>query len=131
VDWQVDPSRTGYEAGFPANTFRWIRIEETATGATAGPFDDFGGWVRQDLPRIRAEKKEGNLVEVKTHRVKRFTLLVSDAMFDLAAPIEVTVNGKPAFKDTVKVDARTALEEMRLFNDRRLVFSARITIEVE
>jgi hypothetical protein len=63
--------------------------------------------------------------------VKRFTLLVSDAMFDLAAPIEVTVNGKPAFKDTVKADARMALEEMRLFNDRRLVFSARITVEVE
>jgi predicted esterase len=131
VDWQVDPSRTGYEAGFPANTFRWVRIEETAADAPAGPFDDFGGWVRNDLPRIRVEKKEGNLVEVKTHRVKRFTLLVSDAMFDLAAPIEVTVNGKPAFKEIVKADARTAMEEMRLFNDRRLVFSARIPLAVD
>jgi hypothetical protein len=30
----------------------------------------------------------------------------------------------------VKPDARVALEEMRRYNDRRLVFSARITLSV-
>ncbi len=130
VDWQFDPAGTGYEAGFPANSFRWVRIEEAGAGAPAGSFADAGGYIRGDLPRIRAEKKEGNRVEVTTHLVKRFTLLVSDAMFDLAAPITVVVNGKPAFEEAVKPDARVALEEMRRYNDRRLVFSARITLSV-
>ena len=30
VDWTVDPAKAGYETGFPANTFRWIRIEKTS-----------------------------------------------------------------------------------------------------
>ena len=52
-------------------------------------------------------------------------------MFDLKEPVEVTVNGKLLFKGTVAPDARAALEEARRFNDRKLVFANRITIEVD
>lgn len=130
VEWQTDPARKDYEAGFPANTFRWVRIEETGDTTQKGDFADFGDLVGNGLPRIRVEKKEGNEVEVKTHLVKRFTLLVSDAMFDLTKPIVVRVNGQAPVESTVKTDARVALEEMRRLNDRRLVFNARLAFEV-
>ncbi len=131
VDWQFDPAKKGYEAGYPANTFRWIRIDEAGETESKGGFDDFGGYVRRSLPRIRAAKGKGNRVEVDTWRVRRFTILVSDEMFDLDQEIEVLVNGKPAFKGRVASDTRVVLEEMRHTNDRRLVFNNRITLEVK
>jgi len=128
VDWQVDPAK---DAGFPANTFRWIRIDEVGDTTSNGKFDDFGGIVSNQFGRIRASFEEGNRVEVTTHRVKSFTVLVSDEMFDLAKEIEIVVNGKSAFKGALSTDARVALEEMRRMNDRHLVFNNRVTLDVK
>jgi predicted esterase len=132
VEWHLDPAKEGYEKGFPANTFRWIRIDEAGSAASNATFDDESGTLlRSNFPRIRAEKAEGNVVAVKTRGVKRFTVLVSDEMFDLEKPIEITVNGKPAFLGPVVPEARAILEEARRFNDRKLVFCNRVTVEVE
>lgn len=127
VEWQVDPQK---EKDFPANTFRWIRIDETGETASKGKFDDFAGLITNRFGRIRATV-EGNRVTVDTHRVKRFSILVSDAMFDLEKEIEVVVNGESAHKSVVGTDAKVVLEEVRRFNDRHLVFSNRITLEVK
>jgi predicted esterase len=128
VDWQVDPAK---EADFPANTFRWIRIDEVGDTASKGTFDDFGGIISNAFGRIRATKEDGNRVLVDTHRVKRLTVLVSDEMFDLEKEVEIVVNGKPVFREVVATDAKVVLEEARRFNDRRLVFNNRITLEVK
>lgn len=131
VDWQVDDTKSGYEAGSPANTFRWIRIDECGNTTSRGAFEDQGGLVRPAFGRVRAKKGDGNRVEVNTHRVKRFTILVSDKMFDLDEEIEIEVNGKPHFRGKIPTDARAALEEARRLNDRHLVFNNRLTIEVD
>jgi len=128
VDWQVDPKK---ETGFPANTFRWIRIDEVGEAGSNGKFEDFGGLISNAYGRVRATYEGGNRVVVDTHRVKRFTILVSDAMFDLEKEIEVVVNGKPAFKEIVATDAKVVLEEARRYNDRHLVFNSRIPLEVK
>ena len=130
VDWQVDPGREGYEQSPAARTFRWIRIEETGKAPKDGEFDDWGPLIRRDLPRLCAKKLEGNRVEVTTWQVKRFTILVSDEMFDLDEPIEIVVNGTVRFAEKLAPDARVALEEARLLNDRKLVFSNRVTLSV-
>jgi len=128
VEWQVDPKK---ETGFPANTFRWIRIDEVGDTPSSGTFDDFAGLISREFGRIRAVSEGGNRVVVDTHRVKKFTILVSDAMFDLAKAIEIVVNGKPAFRAIVATDAEVVLAEARLFNDRHLVFNNRITLDVK
>ncbi len=131
VEWHIDPEKAGYEKGFPANTFRWIRIDEGGSTASNTTFDDAGTLIRGNFPRIRAEKMDGNLVDVKTRGVKRFTVLLSDEMFDLSAPIMIDVNGKRLFTGIVAPDARAILTETRRFNDRCLIFSNRITVEVD
>ena len=72
VEWHLDPEKTGYEKGFPADTFRWIRIDEGGTAASNATFDDAGTLIRGNFPRVRAEKQGGNLVKVETKGVKRF-----------------------------------------------------------
>ncbi|MHC5078116.1 MAG: carboxylesterase family protein [Planctomycetota bacterium] len=131
VDWQVDPSKGEYENGFPGNTFRWIRIDETGQAQSNAEFKDANQkLIRGNLPRIRATA-EGNRVNIETSRVKKYTVLVSDKMFDLKKEIEILTNGKTAFKGKVENDARAILEEARRFNDRELVFNNRIPIDVD
>jgi len=131
VEWHLDPSKTGYEQGFPANTFRWIRIDQAGSTASNSTFDGGGTLIRGNFPRIRAEKLDGNLVAVKTKGVKQFTILISDEMFDIESPIEVDVNGRRMFTGKVVPDARAILTEARRFNDRCLIFSNRIIVEVD
>jgi hypothetical protein len=58
-------------------------------------------------------------------------VLVSDEMLDLSKEIEIQVNGALAFREKVGHDARAILEEARRFDDRRLVFANRVTIDVD
>jgi predicted esterase len=130
VHVQTDPERAGYEAGFPANTVRWLRIEAAGSAEHSGTFDDESGAIRSDLPRARG-RRAGNRIDVDTHGVKSVTVLLSDAMVDFAKDVEVAVNGRVLHRGPVAGDARTILEEARRFADRALVFQARVTLDVD
>jgi dienelactone hydrolase len=131
VHLQVDPAKTGYEAGFPANTMRWVRIETVGQAEHEGTFDDDSAGVLQgSLPRVRA-KREGNRITLDTRGVKTVTVLLSDAMVDIATDVEITVNGRLLHRGKPEVHARTVLEEARRFADRALVFHARVTLDVD
>jgi len=127
VEWCVDPSR---EAGFPANTFRWIRIEEAGESLSNASFEDESGILGRGLPRVSATR-DGNRVAVRTRGVKRVTILVSDEMLDLKKEVEVSVNDRVLFRGKVEPDPRAILEEARCMKDRALVFSNRITLDVD
>jgi len=125
IDWQVPEDA---EAGFPANTMRWIRIEKTGARG-GGEFDDPpASLLRRSLPRIAALRKD-NRVDITTRGVERFSVLVSPEMFDLEQPIEIHTNGTLSHRGLVASDARVILEEAR-FHDRKLLFVNRITVEV-
>jgi hypothetical protein len=130
VEWCVDPSRKDHDGGFPGNTFRWIRIEEAGDSESNATFDDESGLLRGGLPRVLATY-DGNRVMLRTRGVKRVTVLVSDQMLDLKKEITVEVNDKVLFRGKVEPDPRAILEEARLFKDRALVFSNRITLDVD
>jgi len=130
VHWQIDPGREDFGRGFPADTFRWIRIVEAGEGGSHTTFPGEGSLVRADFPRVEASY-EGNRIEVKTSGVKRYAVLVSPDMLDLTREVEVVTNGKPSFQGIVEADARVILEEARRFKDRKLVFANRIEITVE
>jgi len=130
VEWCVDPSRKDHDGAFPADTFRWIRIEEAGDSESNATFEDESGILRGGLPRVHATC-EGNHVDVKTRGVKRVTILVSDQMLDLKKDVLVSVNDRVLFRGNVAPDARAILEEARRFKDRALVFSNRITLDVD
>jgi hypothetical protein len=131
IEWQLDPSKGEYAKGFPANTFRWLRIEETGDSKGKTDFKDAGRrLVQSSLPRIRA-KYEGNRIDVETSLVKKYTVLVSGKMLDLKKEIEIYTNRSLSFKGKLLDDPRVILEEARRFNDRQLLFQNRVTIEVD
>jgi hypothetical protein len=131
VDWQVDPSRKDHDGRFPADTCRWLRVLETGASQSRGALEDGEArLLRADLPRVRA-RREGNRIDVQTRGVKRYAVLVSDEMLDLAQDVEVRTNGHLSFRGRVAPDARTILEEARRTKDRALVFANRLEIDVD
>ena len=131
VHWVVDPSRGDSAVGFPANTFRWIRIEEAGEAKSRHGFEDAGkGLLRANLPRIEATR-DGNRISVRTSGVTRYTVLLSPEMVDFTKPVIIETNGAPSFEGKVDPDPRTVLEEARRFRDARLVFQARVTVAVD
>jgi hypothetical protein len=125
----VDPSDPDGAARFPANTFRWLRIDEAGPSERNASFED-AGVVRSGLPRAAATR-EGNRVVVRTSGVRRVTVLASDQMLDFGKDVEVVVNDVVLFRGRVVPDPRVVLEEGRRFLDRALVFSARIALDVD
>ena len=128
VEWCIDPSRE--DPGFPADTFRWIRIEEAGAAEHEAAFEGDGPLVDGSLPRVEGTR-DGNRIALRTRGVKRVTLLLSDGMVDLGKEVEISVNGRVLHRGTVEADARAILEEARRFLDRQLVFSARVTLAVD
>ena len=115
---------------FPADTMRWIRIDEIGPAPSNGTFEDPpGSLLRRGMPRLEA-RREGNRIEVTTRDVMRYTLLVSDEMFDLSKEIEIVTNGENSFTGKLEPDARVILEEARRFKDRKLVFSNRVGVVI-
>ncbi len=131
VHWQVDPNKDDFGGGFPADTFRWIRILEAGSTESNATFEDpQGNLLRRGFPRIEAAY-EGNRIDVKTKGVRRYAVLVSPDMLDLSKEIEIHTNGHESFRGTVEADARVLLEEARRFKDRRLLFVNRLEISVD
>lgn len=131
VHLEVDPAKTGSEAGFPANTMRWVRVDTTGSSEHDTTFEDASaGWLRSDLARVRA-KRDGNRIDLETRGVKALTVLLTDAMVDLSKDVEIRTNGRLSFRGRVEADARAILEEARRFRDRALVFQARVAIDVD
>ncbi|KAF0246932.1 MAG: hypothetical protein FD180_291 [Planctomycetota bacterium] len=131
VHWTVDLDEGETAVKFPANTFRWIRIEDAGTSKSQHAFEDASkGLLRAGLPRIEATR-DGNRISVRTNGITKYTVLLAPGMVDFAKPVVIETNGNPSFEGTVVADARTVLEEARRFRDGKLVFHARVTVEVD
>lgn len=75
-------------------------------------------------------ERRGNRVIARTHRVERFSLLLSPDAFDLSSPIRVEVDGRVAFEGRVAPSVETLLEWAALDDDRTRLFAAKLTIDV-
>lgn len=72
----------------------------------------------------------GNTVKVKTDNIRKFTLLVSPAQFDLSQPVTVWINDVRYFNDTVKADLSTLLKWNAIDQDRTQLFAAELSFTV-
>ncbi len=75
-------------------------------------------------------EKEGNVVNVKTSWVKRYTLLLSPDHFDFTKPIVIFTNGVKSFEGQVVPDVKTLLRWNIKDNDREMLFGAELTVLV-
>jgi predicted esterase len=79
--------------------------------------------------RIEAQVR-GNAISIKTERVRRFDVYLSDHLVDLDAPVSVFVNGSPVHMGRVERDVFLMLDVIRETGDRARLFSARVEVNV-
>ena len=85
---------------------------------------------RRSSGRVDLTRQE-NTVTASTQGARRFTLLLSPEQFDFAQPIRVVTNGVVSHDGVVTPDSATLLRWAAIDQDRSLLFSAELQIEVE
>jgi len=113
--------------------FGWVRID--ATDRIAAFSDDLVD--RRDeaianrvYAKLEAEVVAGNRIEVRTQRVRRYTLYLNERLVDFSPPVTVVTNGSLSYEGPVAVSARTLLRQARLRQDPGALFPGEITIDV-
>ena len=94
------------------------------TGPPRTLFARAGRSGRVDLTRT------GNVVQVSTHGVTAFTLLLSPDQFDFAKPVKVVANGRTVFDGRVQKDVRTLTKWAAIDHDRTMLFGAEVQIDL-
>ena len=87
---------------------------------------------RRQVPTGRIDiERHGNSFDAKTRGVSGFTLLLSPDAIDFAKPVQVTVNGAPAFSGAVKKDVATLVKWAARDNDRTSLYGAELHLTVQ
>jgi len=111
--------------------FSWVRLE--ATDPIAAFSDDLVDksdekMARREYAKLDAAITSRNRIEVKTERVRRFSIFVNDQLVDLSKPITVVMNGQIAFEGLLTPSLETLLRQARIRQDPGELFSAQITV---
>lgn len=72
-----------------------------------------------------------NRIEVRTTRVRRYSLYLNETLVDFAQPVTVITNGRVAYEGRVTPSVERLLREARTRRDRRMLFPALLTLAVE
>lgn len=133
LSWETDRSDR-------YNRIQWLTIDALGTRSSDVALEDVNAFeyrggnrpvFDRDRPGGRVDVvRSGNTFEAKTRGVQRFTLLLSPDIVDFSKPVQVTVNGKPAFSGTVKKDVATLLKWAAHDNDRTVLYGAELAITV-
>jgi hypothetical protein len=124
------------------NRVRWLVIDKLGTRKSDAALEDvnsvmFDGSKFDVFPRRRVVPsgrvdiaRHGNVFEAATRGVSEFTLLLSPDAIDFAKPVQVSVNGHPAFSGTVKKDLPTLLKWAARDNDRTALYGAELHVTI-
>jgi PDZ domain len=74
--------------------------------------------------------RKGNVVDVATHGVRAFTLLLSPSRFNFAQPVRVVANGRTVFEGRVEPSVVTLIKWAARDNDRTMLFGAELNIDL-
>ena len=113
--------------------FSWVRLD--TTDPIAAFSDDLvdksdDKMARREYARLDAAITGTNRIEVKTERIRRYSLFLNDQMIDLSKPVTVVTNGQLSFEGSVAPSLETLLRQARIRNDPRALFSVQLTIDV-
>ena len=114
--------------------FGWVRIDATDRIAmfSEALTDSRDEFVKN---RIYAELDVSivgsSRIEVRTTRVRRYTIFLNNDLVDLSQPVTVVTNGVTSFQGIVNPDLETLLREARRRQDPRMLFPVQLTLAVE
>lgn len=114
-------------------TFGWVRVDATERIAAFSEqlIDRRDDAIKNRVyAKLDAQIVEPNRIEVRTERVKRYSLFLNDHLVDLSRPLTVVTNGTVTFQDRVEPTIETLLREVRLRHDRRMLFPVLLTLSV-
>jgi surfactin synthase thioesterase subunit len=113
--------------------FSWVRIDATDRIASLSDnlIDQQDEAVKNRIyARADAEIQKDNRIEVRTQRIRRFTLFLNDRLVDLSRPVTVVTNGKISYDGVITRSVRTLLREARLRHDPHALYPGSITVDV-
>jgi pimeloyl-ACP methyl ester carboxylesterase len=114
--------------------FGWVRIDGTDEIAAFSEdlIDRSDEAIKQRrYAKLTATVSDGQRIEVKTERVRHYTLLLSPELIDLARPITVITDGRLSFQGLIVPDLRMLLRQARRDQDPERLIVAQIPITVE
>jgi|SRR5579884_1018248 pimeloyl-ACP methyl ester carboxylesterase len=114
--------------------FGWVRIDATDRIAAFSEnlLDDRDDAIRQRLyARLEAEIVGPNRIEVRSERVRQYTLFLNERLVDLSRPVTVVTNGRTSYEGPVSPNVETLLRQARLRQDPGQLFSTQVTVAVE
>lgn len=114
--------------------FGWVRID--ATDRIAAFTDNLIDQrdetiVNRVYAKLDAEVTAPNRIEVRTHRVRRYSLFLNQSLIDLSKPVTIVTNGRISYEGPVRPSVEVLLRDARHRHDRRMVFPAVVNIGVE
>jgi hypothetical protein len=114
--------------------FGWVRIDATDRIAafTDRLVDGRDDAVRNRIyAKLDAEIVAPNRIEVRTQRVKRYSLFLNQTLVDFLRPITVVTNGRVTYEGMVVPSVETLLREARMRHDRHLLFPVLLTLSAD
>lgn len=114
--------------------FGWVRIDATDRIAA---FTDLltdsrdEAIVNRRYARLEAEVTGPNRIDVRTERVKRYSLYLNEALVDFSRPVTVTTNGRIGFQGMVVPSIEPLLRDARQRQDRQMLFPVLLHLAVE
>src|SRR5581483_2034712 len=114
--------------------FGWVRID--ATDRIAAFTDNLIDQrdetiVNRVYAKLDAEVTAPNRIEVRTHRVRRYSLFLNQSLIDLSKPVTIVTNGRISYEGPVRPSVEVLLRDARHRHDRRMVFPVVVNIGVE
>ena len=114
--------------------FYWTEINETA-GEVANVQDSM--FDKKEVERVKkgafstliAEVRR-NRIEVKTERVKKYTLYFNHRLIDFSKPVVIMTNGQKSFEGKLSESPEALLKEAKRRKDPGAFYSASVTVDV-
>jgi dienelactone hydrolase len=113
--------------------FNWVRIDSTDRIAefSENLIDRRDEAIAtKRYARLEAEVVGSNKIEVRTHRIRRYTLYLNENLADLSRPVTIMTNGSVTYEGTVTPSTKTLLREARARQDPGTIFSASVSVVV-
>lgn len=113
--------------------FNWVRLD--ATDSIAAFSDDLISKHDEQIKRREYAKLDAviaspNRIEVRTERVRRYSLFLNNRLIDPSKPLTVVTNGVVSFEGLVTPSVETLLHQARQRQDPRHLFPIHVPIAV-
>jgi len=113
--------------------FGWVRIDATDEIASFSEdlIDKRDDSIRhRTYARLTAQVTGPNRIDVRTDRVRQYTLYLNDELVDLSKPVVITTDGQPSFEGVITPQVETLLRQARHRHDPAQLFPAQLTLPV-